>query len=151
MMSGYTYLARESTILLYSGALGIEMSLLYDFFRMIRRVFSCNRAVLACMDMLFWGFTAFRTFYVMHTYSNGTLRWFAILGTAVVITIYMRFVSKYVVAFGVSILSVVRNILAKANKCLTNILKMTIIKSTRKRAKKGKADGKTGSIPDQVS
>ena len=137
--------------MLYSGALGIEMSLLYDFFRIIRRVFLCNRVVLGCMDMFFWGFTAYRTFYVMHTYSNGTLRWFAILGTAVVIVIYMEFISKYVVAMGTSTLSAIRNVLAKVKKCLTNILKMTIMKSVRKSKKKGDKDGKTGSLPDQIS
>ncbi len=151
MMSNYTYLARESTILLYSGALGVEMSLLYDLLRMIRRVFPCNRLILACMDVLFWGFTAFRTFYLMHTYSNGTLRWFAILGTVVVISIYMLFVSKYVMHIGIYVLSGVRKILAKIKKCLTKILKLSIIKSTEKHAKEGKKDGKTGSIPNEVS
>ncbi len=151
MMSNYTYLARESTILLYSGALGIEMSLLYDLLRTIRRVFLCNRVVLAFMDMLFWGFTAFRTFYLMHTYSNGTLRWFAIFGTVVVISVYMLLVSKYVMHIGIYILSAIRKLLATIKKCLTKILKLSIMKSAGKHAKKGKKDGKTGSVPNKVS
>ena len=151
MMSNYTYLAKESMILLYSGALGIEMSLLYDAFRIIRRVFSCNRIVLAVMDMLFWAFTTMRTFYYMHTYSNGTLRWFAICGTIFVITIYMLFASKYVVTVGIYILTPLRKMLVGGKKYLTKILKLSIIKSIGKHAKKGKKDGENGSIPNKVS
>lgn len=127
------------------------MSLLYDALRMIRRVFSCNRIVLAVMDMLFWAFTAMRTFYFMHTYSNGTLRWFAIFGTIFVITIYMLFLSKYVIKVGIYILTPLRKIVAGGKKCLTKILKLSIIKSARNHAKKGKKDGENGSIPDKVS
>lgn len=151
MTGEFTYLARESTILLYSGALGIEMSLLYDMLRAMRRAFRCNQVVVASMDLFFWGFTGYRTFYLMHTYSNGTLRWFAILGTIFVITMYMLFVSKLVLAIEIYLLSYIRKELVAIKKCLTKFFKLTIIISTRKKAKKGTGDGKTGSIPDQVS
>lgn len=148
-MSNYTFLAEESTILLYSGALGLELALCYDMLRMIRRVFDCRFFALACMDMAFWGFTAFRTFFVMHTYSNGTLRWFAVFGVLVVVGFYMKFLSKYILFLGVSILSLVRSTFLKVKKCLTNILKLSIIKLTGNR-KRGEADGKSSSISDKV-
>lgn len=143
-------MAEESAILLYAGALGLEMGLLYDFFRIIRRVWKCNFFLTACMDLIFWGFTAYRTFYVMHTYSNGTLRWFAVLGALVVISIYIRLLSKYVVGIGYFILSHVRKILNVIKKHLTKFPKMTIIK-LRKIRRKGDVHGKKSSISDKVS
>lgn len=127
------------------------MSLLYDGLRSIRRVFRCNNFMVACMDLFFWGYTGCRCFYIMHTYSNGTLRWFAILGTIFVITMYMLFVSKYVLSVEVYVLLLIRKVLVWIKKCLTKFLKLTIIISTGKKAKKGTLDGKTGSIPDKVS
>jgi len=154
-MQSYSYLAGESTILLYSCRLGLTLSLAYDFFRIIRSVIRCNKIMVGFMDMLFWAFTAYRTFYMMHTHSNGTLRWFAILGTISVIGIYMMFVSKHVVNVGRFILGTFCKVLSQLftwmKKCLTNILKVSIIKLVGKYQKKGEDDGKTRSIPDKVS
>ncbi len=136
---------------MYSGALGIEIAFVYDVFRAIRRVFKCNQFVTSLLDLFFWGFTAVRTFYMMHTYSNGTLRWFAIFGSIFVIAMYMLWVSKFVLVIEIYLLSFVRKVLAMIKKGLTNILKLPIMKSIEKKTKKGKIDGKAGSIPDQVS
>lgn len=136
--------------MLYSGALGLELALFYDLLRAVRRVFDCSFFSLACMDMSFWGFTAFRSFYVMHTHSNGTLRWFAVFGVLVVVGFYMKFLSKYILFLEVSIFSLVHSALLTIKKCLTNFLKLSIIKLTGNR-KKGDADGKSSSISDKVS
>ncbi len=136
--------------MLYAGALGLEMGLLYDLFRIIRRVWKCNFFLMACMDLVFWGFTAYRTFFVMHTYSNGTLRWFAVLGTMVIISLYLKLFSKYVVGIGVFVLSRVRMILNIVKKHLTKFLKLSIIK-LRKVRRKGDVHGKKSRISDKVS
>ena len=154
-MQSYSYLASESMILLYSCELGLELSLAYDFFRIIRRVFRCKKIFIGCMDMLFWIFTAYRTFYVMHTYSNGTLRWFAVFGTVWVVGMYMLLISKHIVKVGTCVLGAFHKVLSKvfvcAKKCLTNILKLTIIKLVKQFQKKGEDDGKTGNVSNQVS
>ncbi len=114
--------------MLYAGALGLELGLIYDFFRIIRRVWKCNFFVTACMDLTFWIFTAGRTFYIMHTQSNGTLRWFAILGVVTILFLYMKCFSTYVVKIGVFVLSYVKSIMEWIKKFLTKVLKMSIIK-----------------------
>lgn len=149
-MSNYSFLAEESAILLYAGILGLELGLVYDMFRMIRRVWKCNFFVTACMDVFFWGFTAVRTFGVMHTYSNGTLRWFAVLGVLVVLSVYMKWFSKYVVGIGAFVLSRLQTILSKMNKHLTKFLKLSIIK-IGKLLRKGDRHGKKSGISDKVS
>ena len=131
-----TYLAKESMILLYSGALGIEVALVYDLLRALRRTFRCNQFVIAFMDLFFWGFTGFRSFYIMHTYSNGTLRWFAIFGTLFVVTIYMLIASRFVLAIEIYLLTRVRKVLLAIKKCLTKFLKLSIIKGVAKQQRK---------------
>jgi len=123
-------------ILMYSCALGLEISLLYDLLRAFRRVFTCNTIVVACMDLFFWGFTGVRTFHIMHTYSNGTLRWFAIFGTVFVVTIYMFIASRFVLAVVQYLLIYFRKIVALIKKGLTKFLKVSIIKVMAKKQRK---------------
>lgn len=146
-MSGFTFLAEESAILVYAGILGLEMGLFYDLLRIFRRVWRCNFAVTALMDFLFWSFVAYRTFAIMHTYSNGTLRWFAVFGAMVVLYIYMKLFSKVFVTVGTFVLSRIGFVLSKGKKFLTNILKLTIIK-VGKIFKKGDRHGKKSGISD---
>lgn len=143
-------MAKESEILLYAGALGLELGLVYDFFRVIRRVWKCGFFMTACMDLMFWIFTAGRTFYIMHTQSNGTLRWFAVLGVLTILYIYMKWFSSCIVKIGVFVLSYVKSIALWIKKSLTKILKMSIIK-LRKFSRKGHLHGKKSGISDEIS
>lgn len=127
-MWGFSVLAQESAILIYAGFLGLEIGLVYDGFRIIRRVWNCPMFVIAVMDLVFWGFVAVRTFSVMHTYSNGTLRWFAIFGVMVIWGLYMKLLSRLFIRIGVSVLSGIRFLFAKPKKLLTKILKLFIMK-----------------------
>lgn len=149
-MSGFSFLAEESAILLYAGVLGLELGLVYDFFRIIRRVWRCGFFVTACMDLTFWLFAAGRTFYIMHTRSNGTLRWFAVLGVLVVLFLYMKWFSRYIVKIGVFVLRQVKALLGWMKKLLTSVLKMSIIR-VRKEPKRGNVHGKESSISDEIS
>lgn len=135
MTREFTYLAQESKILLYASALGAEVALAYDFLRAIRRVFKPKKIWVAFMDLIFWIFTGYRTFYMMHTYSNGTLRWFAVLGILTVFFVYMYSVSKIVLKVEIFFFTQIKKLLEAVKKGLTNILKLSIIKSTRKQGK----------------
>ena len=125
------------------------MGLVYDLFRIFRRVFRCHFIVTAMTDLAFWIFTAWRTFDIMHTYSNGTLRWFAIFGAMVVLGIYLKFFSRYVVLLGVFLLRPVKIFLNQCKNCLTKFLKLSIIKIRGKR-RKGNKHGKKSNVSDQV-
>lgn len=135
---------------MHAVVLGLEMGLVYDLFRCIRRVWKCRFWISACMDMMFWGFTAWRTFFIMHTYSNGTLRWFAILGVLVIMSVYLRWFSRYTVGTGVFVLSKIRTVLLFFKKCLTKVLKMSIIKLSRV-SRRGDKHGKKDDISDEIS
>ena len=148
-MSNYSFLAEESYILLFALELGLEIGLAYDLLRIVRRVWKCNWILTAAMDLIFWLFTGWRTFMIMHTYSNGTLRWFAIMGVLVILLFYMKFVSRFMVTAGVFLLKPIRNFGQHCKKVLTKFLKLSKIKLIMRR--KGKQNGKKCSVSDEIS
>jgi hypothetical protein len=148
-MDKFSFLAEESAILIYAGALGLEMGLFYDSLRIIRRIWKCNIVVIVFMDLLFWGFSASRTFYIMHTYSNGTLRWFAILGVLAILFIYMKWFSGYIVRASMCLLLPIKSVMGRIKKILTKNIKLSIMK-LGKYFRKGKVYGKKSSVSDEI-
>lgn len=84
---------RDNYFLLYSLILGVCVTILYDILRIFRRVIKHKDALVSIEDLLYWIVVAISVFYVMHTESNGTLRWFAILGAAIGMGIYKKTLS----------------------------------------------------------
>lgn len=87
----------ENLFLLYSLLMGITMTFVYDIFRILRRVWNHNQFLISLEDILFWMVTAVSVFYLMHTQSNGTLRWFAILGALCGMFVYKKTLSGFLV------------------------------------------------------
>lgn len=87
----------ENLFLLYSLGMGIFITFIYDILRIIRRVFAHKNILISIEDILFWVFCAISVFYLMHTESNGTLRWFAVLGALVGMLLYKKTVSPFFV------------------------------------------------------
>lgn len=87
----------ENVFLLYSLGMGIYVTFIYDILRIIRRVYAHNNILISLEDILFWIFCAIAVFYLMHEESNGTLRWFAILGALAGMLLYKKTVSPFFV------------------------------------------------------
>lgn len=99
----------EETLFLYhSVLLGVFIAVIYDIIRIFRRVVAHNRFFLSVEDILYWVFCAGEVFYLLHRESSGVLRWFAILGIALGMFLYLISISRLVVHF----------ISAAVNKCL---------------------------------
>ena len=126
-MSRVSFLAEESAILIHAGVLGLQMGLVYDFLRMFRRSFRCNWVIIAIMDLIYWGFVGYRTFFVMHTYSNGVLRWFAVLGAITILGVYLKLFSRWFVSIGTWLLAGIKSIVRQGKKFLTRKTKLSII------------------------
>lgn len=84
----------ENKFLVYSLLMGICMTFFYDIFRILRRVWRHNGLMISVEDGLFWVVTAVSVFYLMHTQSNGTLRWFAVCGAVCGMGIYKKTLSR---------------------------------------------------------
>lgn len=90
-------MANENIFLLYALQMGIFITFLYDNLRVLRRVISHNLFWISVEDMLFWFYCASRVFLMMYHESNGTLRWFAVLGALTGMMLYMKLVSRHYV------------------------------------------------------
>ncbi len=124
----------ENLFLLYSFGMGIFITFIYDILRIWRRVCVHNNLFISLEDILFWIFCAISVFYMMHTQSNGTLRWFAILGALTGMFLYKKTISHFFVKWVSYVLNIIVGFLKKI------IIKIS--KPFRLLAKKGKKTGK---------
>lgn len=115
----------ENLFLLYSFGMGIFITFVYDIFRIWRRVLHHNRFFISLEDILFWLFSAISVFYLMHTQSNGTLRWFAVFGALIGMLLYKKTISPFYVKWssfllnkGIKLLKKILHIAGKPVKLL---------------------------------
>lgn len=90
-------MANENIFLLYALRMGIFITFLYDNLRAVRRVIPHNLFWISLEDLIFWIYCASQVFLLMYHESNGTLRWFAVLGALVGMMLYMRLISRHYV------------------------------------------------------
>jgi len=83
----------ENMFLLYALLMGIFITFVYDILRIVRRVIPHGNFMISLEDMVFWIYCAVKVFILMYHESNGTLRWFAILGALVGMFVYKKLVS----------------------------------------------------------
>lgn len=103
----------ENLFLLYSFGMGIFITFVYDIFRIWRRVLNHNRFFISLEDILFWLFSAISVFYLMHTQSNGTLRWFAVFGALIGMLLYKKTISPFYVKWSSLLLNKIIKLLKK--------------------------------------
>lgn len=92
-------MADENAFMLRAFGMGIFITCVYDGLRILRRIFVHNGFWVAVEDLLFWLFCAAQVFGLMYRMSNGTLRWFAVLGALAGMWLYHRLLSPYLVTY----------------------------------------------------
>lgn len=92
-------MANENAFLLYALIMGIFVTFVYDILRIMRRVFPHSGFMTSLEDLGFWIYCAAEVFLLMYQMSDGTLRWFAVLGALVGIIVYKRLVSPWFVKY----------------------------------------------------
>ena len=91
---------------------GVLIGLLFDFFRIARKVFSTNDLVTYLEDILFWILTGGIVLYSIFVFNNGELRLFMFLGILLGSFIYMLFISSYIIKINVKMIQILKKILA---------------------------------------
>lgn len=109
----------ENIFLLYALILGIFITFVYDLLRIFRRVAPHNRFWVSVEDLGFWGFCAAEVFLLMYRESNGTLRWFAVLGALGGMFLYKKTVSNLLVKYVSLALNKLLSLLFKLFRFLT--------------------------------
>ena len=92
---------------------GICIGLLFDFFRIQRKVLRTCDFITYIQDILFWIVSGLIIIFVIMKYTNGEIRIYMIVGIILGILIYFLIISKYIMKIFVCILSFLLNIIGK--------------------------------------
>ena len=83
---------------------GICIGLLFDFFRIQRKVLKTCDFITYIQDILFWIVSGLIIIFVIMKYTNGEIRIYMVLGIILGILIYFLIISKYIMKIFVCIL-----------------------------------------------
>ena len=97
-------MASENVFLLHALVMGIFITFVYDILRILRRVFPHGGFLVALEDLAFWAYCAAEVFLLMYRLSDGTLRWFAVLGAMAGIFLYKKLISPWLVKYSALVL-----------------------------------------------
>ena len=73
-------IVQELTFFTHSVLMGLVITFIYDWIRVLRKLFRHGTALMSAEDLLFWLVCGISVFYMLYRENNGTLRWFAVLG-----------------------------------------------------------------------
>ena len=106
-------MASENQFLLHSLFLGVFITFVYDLLRIFRRVVPHGSFLVSMEDLAFWIYCGSEVFLLMYHESNGTLRWFAVIGALVGMVLYKKLVSSLFVKYVSLILNKILDIIEK--------------------------------------
>ena len=89
---------------------GILIGLLFDFFRISRKVIQTSNIATYVEDILFWILTGLIVLYSIFVFNNGELRLFMFLGIILGAFIYMLFISSYFIKINMKIVDILKAI-----------------------------------------
>lgn len=85
---------------------GVVIGLLFDFFRIARKVIPTNDFITYVEDILFWMLTGAIVLYSIFVFNNGELRLFMFLGIILGAFSYMILISSYIIKINVKIINI---------------------------------------------
>lgn len=89
----------ENEFLMHSLLMGAFITFVYDLLRILRRAVPHGRFVVSMEDLAFWVYCGAQVFLLMYRESNGTLRWFAVLGALTGMLVYRKTASPLLVKY----------------------------------------------------
>lgn len=107
-------MANEQAYLFFLFTLnGLIIGLLFDLFRISRRVFKTNNIITYIEDVIFWILSGFIILYSSFTFNNGELRFYMFIAILIGIIMYMLFVSSHIINICVTFLTILKNFFNK--------------------------------------
>lgn len=80
---------------------GIGLGILFDIFRIIRKIRKPSMVGISMQDVLYWLAAAILVFWYIFTFNDGELRWYEFAGVFLAGYIYNMTLSKYTVKIGI--------------------------------------------------
>ena len=97
---------------------GVLIGLLFDFFRILRKITKNINIITYIEDILFWILTGISIIFSMYKFSDGSLRIFMFLGLGFGISIYMLTLSKLIIQTFTFIINTIKKIIMKIIKII---------------------------------
>ena len=124
---------------------GVEIGILFDFFRILRRTIKTGNIVTYIQDILFWILTGILVLYNIWYFNNGEIRIYMFLGIIIGTIIYMSTLSNISVKLFTKILSMIikaleipfKTIITIFRKIITTILLLFTKNAKKIKIKKG--------------
>ena len=124
---------------------GVEIGILFDFFRILRRTIKTGNIVTYIQDILFWILTGILVLYNIWYFNNGEIRIYMFLGIIIGTLIYMSTLSNISVKLFTKILSMIikaleipfKTIITIFIKIITTILLLFTKNAKKLKIKKG--------------
>lgn len=97
---------------------GIIIGLLFDFFRILRKIVKTNNLFTYLEDVIFWILTGILILYSIYFFNNGEIRLYMFLGIFLGVLGYVLTISKYIISFFVYISTFIKMVLISIIKYL---------------------------------
>ena len=107
---------------------GIFIGILFDFFRILRRIFKTKNIIIYIEDILFWILSGISIIFCMYNFTDGSLRLFMVIGLIVGITIYLISFSKIFIKISIIVINILKKIISFCLFPITFFLK-TLLKA----------------------
>ena len=105
---------------------GVEIGILFDFFRILRRAIKTGNIVTYIQDILFWVLTGILVLYNIWYFNNGEIRIYMFLGIIIGGLIYMSTLSNIFVKLFTKVLSTIIKVLEIPFKTIITIFRKII-------------------------
>lgn len=143
-------IVKESVFWLYCFMAGVAITIVYDVFRIFRRVIKHPYFLVALEDILFWIFVSISLFLLLYHLNNGTVRWFAVFGLFLGMVFYKKIFGDFLVNFMSTILGRILHLVVVVSSRPLKLVKSAFLKGFRGVKAKGVAVKKklTGNIKE---
>lgn len=114
------FISDQLNIFLWSIVIGGALALLYDAFRILRRIVKHSKWIVGIEDLIFWMATSIIVFRYIFEANDGSIRSYIFLGICLGALLYTLTLSKLIVN---TLTKVIREIIKLTTKVLNIILK----------------------------
>ena len=90
---------------------GIVIGILFDIFRILRKIFKTLDIITYIQDFIFLILTGFIMLYSIFTFNNGDIRGYVIIGITLGIIIYILLLSKYFISIMVQFINIIKKVI----------------------------------------
>ena len=105
---------------------GVIIGILFDFFRILRRIIKTSNFITYVEDILFWILTGFLILYNIWYFNNGEIRIYMFLGIILGVLIYMLTLSSILIKIFSNLFRILINVLELPFKTIISVFRKLI-------------------------